>query len=124
MNEEKKGKKKKNTELGIKHTSTCNKNECTSLEKILSIPLVCAEYDDFLLFSKAFSTNLCFILFPANLLCQLVFHPPLLHLAIYFLVYLSPLFFPKSYIILLCESYFFHSLYMSKPTPSLSKIVQ
>ena len=35
--------------------------------------------------------------FPSTLFHQLVFHPPLLHLAIYFLIYLSALLFPNSY---------------------------
>jgi hypothetical protein len=53
-------------------------------------------------------------LFPAILLHQPLFHPPSLHLAIYFLVYLSVLLFPYSYKILFWE-FFFHSLYMPKP---------
>jgi hypothetical protein len=44
--------------------------------------------------------------FPATLLHQVFFHPSLLTLAIYFLVYLSVLLFPNSYIILFCELYF------------------
>jgi hypothetical protein len=38
--------------------------------------------------SGASSIPLCYILFPATLLHQLIFHPPSLHFAIYFLVYL------------------------------------
>jgi hypothetical protein len=38
--------------------------------------------------SEASSIPLCYILFPATLLHQLFFHPPSLHLAIYFLAYL------------------------------------
>jgi len=53
------------------------------------IPLACAESNDSLSFSGASSIPLCYILFPATLLHQLFFHPPSLHLAIYFLVYLS-----------------------------------
>jgi len=63
------------------------------------IPLACAECDDSL-FSGASSIPFCYILFSATLLHQLFFHPPSLHLAIYFLVYLSILLFPISYIIL------------------------
>jgi hypothetical protein len=51
------------------------------------IPLPCAEGGNSLLFSGASSIPLCFILFPATLLHQLLLHPPSLHLAIYFLVY-------------------------------------
>ena len=69
------------------------------------IPLACAECDDSLLFSGASSITFCYIVFPAILLHQLFFHPPLLHLAIYFLVYLSILLFPNSYIILFWEFY-------------------
>ena len=68
---------------------------------ILSIPLACAECDNSLLFSGASSIPLCYIPFPSTPLHQLVFHPPLLHLSIYFLVYLSALLFPNSYIMLL-----------------------
>ena len=45
-------------------------------------------------------------IFPATLLHQLLFHPLSPHLAIYFLVYLSILSFPNSYIILFGEFYF------------------
>ena len=56
--------------------------------------------------------------FPAILLHQLFSHPLSPHLAIYFLVYLSILLFPNSYIIPFWEFYFFfpHYLYMPKPT--------
>ena len=47
---------------------------------------MCAECDDSLLFSGASSIPLCYIPFPSTLFHQLVFHPPSLHLAIYFLV--------------------------------------
>ena len=70
------------------------------------IPLACAECDDSLPFSGASSIPLCYVLFPATLQHQLFFHPPSLHLTIYFLVYLSTLFFPNSYIILFREFYF------------------
>ena len=70
------------------------------------IPLACAECDNSLRFSGASSIPLCYVLFPATLLHQLFFHPPSLHLAIYFLVYLSILLFPNSYIIPFWEFYF------------------
>jgi hypothetical protein len=38
--------------------------------------------------------------FPSTLFHQLIFHSPSLHLVIYFLVHISALFFPNSYIIL------------------------
>ena len=69
------------------------------LTKHSFIPLACAECDNSLPFSQASSFPLLHILsfhsFP-----PIVFHPPSLHLAIYFLVYLSALLFPNSYIIL------------------------
>jgi len=64
------------------------------------IPLACAEWDDSLPFSGASYILLCYIPFPSTLFHQVVFHPPSLHLAIYFLVYLSALLLPNSYIIL------------------------
>jgi hypothetical protein len=67
------------------------------------IPLACAECDDSLPFSGASSIPLCYILFPATLLHQHFFHPPLLHFAIYFLVYLLVLLITNSYTILLWE---------------------
>ena len=69
------------------------------------IPLPCAECDDSLPFSEASSIPLCYIPFPSTLFHQLVFHPPSLHLAIYFLVNLSVLLFPNS-CILFGEFYF------------------
>ena len=66
---------------------------------ITFIPLARAECDDSLPFSGASSIPLCHVLFPATLLDQLFFHPLSPHLAIYFLVYLSILLFPKLYII-------------------------
>jgi len=60
---------------------------------------VCAECDDSLPFSEASSISLCYVLFPATLLHQLLFHPVSPHLAIYFFIYLSVLLFPNSYII-------------------------
>ena len=70
------------------------------------IPLACAEWDDSLPFSGASSSPLCYVLFLATLLHQLFFHTLSLHLAIYFLVYLSILLFPNSYTILFWEFYF------------------
>jgi hypothetical protein len=52
------------------------------------IPLPRAERNDLLPFSGASSIHLCYILLTATLLHQLFFHPPSLHLAIYFLVLL------------------------------------
>jgi hypothetical protein len=57
-------------------------------------------------FSGASYIPLCYILFPATLLHQLLFHPPLLHLDIYFLVYLLVFLIPNSYTILFWEFYF------------------
>ena len=57
-------------------------------------------------FSGASSIPLCYIPFPSTLFHQLVFHPPSLHLATYFLVYLFTSLFPNSYIIWLWEFYF------------------
>jgi len=70
------------------------------------IPLACAECDDSLPFSGASSIHLCYVLFPANLLHQLFFHPLSPHLAIYFLVHLSIFLFSNSYIIPFWEIYF------------------
>jgi hypothetical protein len=55
--------------------------------------LACAECDDSLPFSRSSSIPLCFIPFPSTLFTPLVFHPPSLYIAVYFLVYLSALFF-------------------------------
>jgi hypothetical protein len=68
--------------------------------------LACAECEDSLPFSGASFIPLCYIPFPSALFHQPVFHPTSLHLAIYFLVYLSILFLPNSYIILFWEFYF------------------
>ena len=70
------------------------------------IPLACAECDDSFPFSGVSSIPLCYIPFPSTLFHQPVFHPPSLHLAIYFLVYLSASLFPNSYIILFREFHF------------------
>ena len=64
------------------------------------IPPACAECDDSLPFSGNTSIPLCYIPFPSTLFHQLAFHPSSLHLAIYFLFYLSALLFPNSYLIL------------------------
>ena len=69
-------------------------------------PLACTECGDSLLFSGASSIPPCHTLFPATPLCQSFFHPPSLHPATYFLVYLLVLLFPDSYTILFWESYF------------------
>jgi len=70
------------------------------------IPLACAECDDSLPFSGTSSIPLCHVLFPITILHQQFFHPLSPHLAIYFLVYLSNLLFPDSYIMLFREFYF------------------
>jgi hypothetical protein len=67
--------------------------------------MACAECDDSLPFSGASSIPLCYIPFPSTIFHQLVFHPTSLHLAIYFLVYLSALLFPNSHIIHFWEFY-------------------
>ena len=69
------------------------------------IPLAFTEYSDSLPFSGASFIPLCYIPFPSTLFHQ-VFHPPSLHLAIYFLVCLSALWLPNSYTILFWEFYF------------------
>jgi hypothetical protein len=68
--------------------------------------LACKESEDSLPFSGDSSIPLCCITFPATLLHQLFFPTPLLHLAIYFLVYLLVLLIPNSYTILVWEFYF------------------
>jgi hypothetical protein len=70
------------------------------------IPLACADCNDSLPFSGASSIPLCYIPFPSTIFHQPVFHPPSLHLAINFLIYLSALLFPNSYILLFWEFYF------------------
>jgi len=52
------------------------------------------------------------VIYPSTLFHQLVFHPPSLHLAIYFLVYLSALLFTNLYIKLFWK---FHFLPFSVP---------
>ena len=85
----------------------CSNNTHVFHVLYIFIPLACAECDDSLPFSGVSSIPLCYVLFPATLLHQPFFHPLSPHLAIYFLVYLSILLFPNSYIILFWE---FHSL--------------
>jgi hypothetical protein len=70
------------------------------------IHMPCTECDDSLPFSGASSIPLCYVLFPATLLHQLFVHTLSPHLAIYFMVYLSNLSFPNSYIMLFWEFYF------------------
>ena len=79
------------------------------------IPLVCAECDDSLPLSGTSSIPLCYITFPSTLFHQLVFHPPSLHFAIYFLVYPSTFLFPNSYIILLGRGILFSSTLCTCP---------
>ena len=61
--------------------------------------LACAERNNSLPFSGASSIPLCYVLFPATLLHQLLVHPLSPHLAIYFVACLSILLFPNLYII-------------------------
>ena len=72
----------------------------THLHRSISsfIPLACAECDNSLPFSGASAIHLCYVLFPATFLHQLFVHSLSPYLAIYFLVYLSILLFPNSYI--------------------------
>jgi hypothetical protein len=81
-----------------------------------NISLICAECDVFLPLSGPSSIPRRYIPFPFILFYQLFFHPPSLQLTICFLVYLSALLFPNSYIIFFGNYIFFHSLYMPKPT--------
>ena len=69
-------------------------------------PLACTECGDSLPFSGASSIPPCHTLFPATSLRRPFFHPPSLHPAIYFVVYLLVLLFPDSYTILFWEPYF------------------
>jgi hypothetical protein len=64
------------------------------------IRLACAECDNSLQFSGASSMPVRCVLFPATFLHQLLFHHLSPYLAIYFLVYISVLLFPNSYITL------------------------
>ena len=66
-------------------------------------PLACTECGDSLQFSGASSTPPCHTLFPATPLRRPFFHPPSLHPAICFLVYLLVLLFPNSNTILFWE---------------------
>ena len=69
-------------------------------------PLACTECGDSVPFSGASSIPPCHTLFPATPLRRPFFHPPSLHPAIYFLVYLLVLLFPDSCTILFWEFYF------------------
>jgi hypothetical protein len=71
------------------------------------IPLARAECDNSLPFWGASSIPLSYIPFCSTLFHQPVFHPPSLHLAVYFLVCLSALLFTNSYI-----QYFFGKFYI------------
>ena len=90
------------------HTHELIGNELNGYYSLIHsfIPLARAECDYSLPFSGASSIPLCYVLFPATLLHQLFFHPLSPHLAIYFLVTLSMLLFPNSYIILFWQFYF------------------
>ena len=70
------------------------------------VPLACAVCDDSLPFWGSSSIPLCYVAFLSTLFHQLAFHPPSLHLAICFFVYLSASLFPNLYIILFCEFLF------------------
>jgi hypothetical protein len=85
-----------------------SQEELCTMELVLFqfIPLVCAECDDSLQFSRASYIPLCHAFFPPTILHQLFFHPLSPHLTIYFLVYLSILLFQNSYIIFFWEFYF------------------
>jgi len=86
--------------------SFCQQLDCLYRFVHSFIPSACAECDDSLPFSQASSIPLCYVLFPATLLHQLFSHPPSLHLVVYFLVSLSTLLFPNSYIILILDILF------------------
>ena len=86
------------------HHEDMKQLQCTIINS--SIPSAYAECDNSLPFSGASSIPLCYIPFPSNLFHQLVLHPPKFHLSIYFLVFLSVLLFPNSYIILFWKFYF------------------
>ena len=73
-----------------------------------------AECDHSLPFSAAASIPLCCVLFPSTQLHQPVFHPSLLLVAIYFLVYLSALLFQNSYLKLL-GGILFSSILCTRP---------
>ena len=89
-----------------RHISTRCTTVPTQSHNISFIPLACAECDDSLPFSGASTIPLCYVLYLATLLHQLFFHPLSPHFAIYFVVYLSILLFPNSYIIVFWEFYF------------------
>ena len=81
------------------------------------ILLACAECDNSLPFSGASSIPLCYVPFPATLLHQLFFHPLAHNRAIYFLVYLSILLFPNSYIYITVLGILFPSILCIMPKP-------
>ena len=88
------------------HSTSRTSKLCFCPPKDQSNRLACTECSDSLPFSGASSIPPCRTLFPATPLRRPFFHPPSLHPAIYFLVYLLVLLFPDSYIILFWESYF------------------
>jgi hypothetical protein len=93
------------------HGRHCGVLVCVTVWSLASsqdrfISLARAECDDSLPFSGASSIPLCSIFFPATLRHWLFFHPPSLHLTIYFLGYLLVLLIPNSYTILFWELYF------------------
>jgi len=93
--------------LAVQHHSTQNCQEwgacfVTNLDRIHSFhwhvhnaTIPCRSHG-------AYFNPLCYLPFPSTLFHQLVFHPPSLHLVIYYLALL----FPNSYIILFGEFYF------------------
>ena len=84
---------------------------------IYFIQLACTKCEDLFPFLGASSIPLCYIPFPSTLFHQLVFHLPSIHLAIYFLVYLSALLFPDPHITFFVFGILFSStLYTSNPT--------
>ena len=89
--------------ISIRHAQSSYSVICMGIH---FIPLACAECDDSSPFSEASSIPLCYAIFPETLLHQLFIHPLSPHLAIYFLVYLSILLFPNSYIAPFWEFYF------------------
>ena len=78
------------------HKSSCSALCCLRYWQLQSInPLACTECGDSLPFSGASSIPPCHTLFPATTLHRPFFHPPSLHPAICFLVYLLVLLFPN-----------------------------
>ena len=87
------------------------------------IPLACAERDNSLPFSGASSIPVCYIRSPSTLFHQLVFQPPSLHLAIYFLVFLLASLFPNSCIILFL-GILFSSILCTRPNQRNYNLLQ